>query len=111
MAKKLVYLTGPMAGLPNNNREQFEKAMRLLNEQFQYVSIVPVPDDGVSVTPEQFARDNAANMLMNCREVITMPDWESSPGAKRDVEVARLFDIPVTPISKYLPSEPFKNLH
>jgi len=51
-------------------------------------------------------RIDVAEMCSRADEVVTLHGWEHSPGANREVKIARLMNIPVKPITAYLQPAP-----
>ena len=109
MPKKTLYLAGPITGMPNLNREEFAAAADHLKEQGFRVINPHDLTDGVDFHPEQdyeqIMRICVCSMVESSDEIITLSGWENSPGAKREVEIARLMHIPVVSIVKYFKNE------
>lgn len=83
----IVYLSGPMTGLPAFNRPAFNQATADL-EAFGLVVINPARIDlGPAGTWEAYMR-HALRSLSECEAVVTLPGWEASRGAKLEVHIA-----------------------
>lgn len=80
-----VYLSGPMAGIPNNNFPAFmEFAARLRAEGFEVVNPAELQDAG---SWEQCLRNDLREMV-TCDAIALMPGWEKSRGANLELHVA-----------------------
>lgn len=88
-----VYLSGPMTGLPELNRENFERAAKSLRSQgFEVVNphdIRPAvgPDATVDEAWKAALRADLAAM-MTCDAVVLLPGWEKCSGANLELHVA-----------------------
>lgn len=81
------YLSGPMTGLPDNNKPAFNEAARVLRKMGHFViNPAEMPDDDYE---EMMARD--INIITNTPHLdglILLPGWEDSPGSLREREAA-----------------------
>lgn len=109
-----VYLSGPMTGVPDNNRPAFEEAAKLLRKQGHFVinphDFTPLfgSDEEISDSFEalyweaSYGRPHAlhssilANSIMSadlaavrsCDAIYLLRGWETSRGAKRELAEA-----------------------
>ena len=94
MNRKTIYIAGPMAGLPNNNRSAFLTAHERLNRDGWCV-VTPIGFDAVFGLKEH--PDNY-NLLRACMEselaaiphldaIYLLKGWEDSVGAKKELRV------------------------
>ena len=92
MARKTIYIAGPMAGRPENNFRAFMDAeTRLLNAgwwpinpaRFDYVFGNNLTDKLLDAVCES---ERAA--IPNLDAIYLLKDWEMSKGAKRELAVA-----------------------
>lgn len=109
MSKKTLYLAGPITGMHNLNREEFTAAAEHLKEQ-GFTAINPHDlTEGMDMHPEfdydKIMRLCIEMMVRKADIVVTLSGWENSPGAKKEVEIARLMNIPVVSIIKYFKHE------
>lgn len=92
----VVYLAGPMRGLPDGNRPEFYRVAKILE------------DAGLTVvnpaTIEEWAPESwnynqrlraALRMLLECDSLVLLPGWEDSFGACEEKEVANAIDMGV----------------
>jgi len=78
-----VYISGPMTGLPNWNREAFFAAAALV----KFEGHEPInPADGVTEfgKPWEWYMRRALRMLMDADEIWMLPGWERSQGAQME---------------------------
>lgn len=95
-----IYISGPMTGRPDNNIDEFNKAEdQLLNAGYE---VLNPTSNGLSNSAlyEDHMRANL-RMLSVADALAFLPDWERSRGARLEIEVAHLFNIPVRPVSDY----------
>ena len=83
---KTIYISGPMKGLENLNREAFEKAERLLRE-CGYFPINPhrFPEQE---TYDDYLMIDLEMIAMTADAIALLPGWENSPGAKKELKAA-----------------------
>lgn len=83
---KNVYISGPMTGIKNLNREAFEKAERLLRESGHF-PINPHRFPQLE-TYEDYLLLDLEMIAMAADAIALLPGWENSPGSKRELAVA-----------------------
>lgn len=88
-----VYITGPVTGLPNDNREAFELASRAVRKS-GHEAIVPheVVPSGTEWLP---AMRLCIRAMMDAEALLALIDWEESRGASAEVCLAAALGIPV----------------
>lgn len=104
--KTTIYLCGPLSNMPGLNKDEFLKAEMFLKEQgFKVIN----PHDlieGLDLHPENdyeaILKICVSEMITTAHEVVTLKDAINSPFASREVTIARLMNIPVSPITKYI---------
>ena len=85
MRGRLIYIAGPMSGLPDLGRGAFNRAeMRLLGAGWKVLNPACLP---VGLPAKVYAPICLA-MLMQCEAIALLPGWEKSPGACMEHEVA-----------------------
>lgn len=83
----MIYISGPMKGLPNDNREAFWKAEEKIKEISNQLIFNPasLPDGW---TREQYLRKDIEG-LCQCSIMVLLPGFENSDGCKLEIEIAR----------------------
>lgn len=92
-----VYISGPMTGLPNFNREAFDVAAVDL-EAMGYQVANPASVSIENGTWGQYMREDLV-MLLRCDAVLALPGWRKSRGARIEIGLAkklgmRIYDYP-----------------
>ena len=83
---KKVFISGPMTGLPNYNREAFDEAEELLNKAgFTVVNPAKFGIDGMS--DADIARIDLSTLL-SCNYIYQLEGWTYSKGASAEWNVA-----------------------
>lgn len=107
-----VYLSGRMSGLPDFNRESFSTAKKYLeklgvervtnpHELTEPVNLSGDPDIDWHL---YLYRDLSYIRGASCSPrfaLVTLPDWEDSPGSVREVEYARKHGVKVLPFPEF----------
>lgn len=100
-----VYLSGPMTGLPNKNKDEFDRyAFTLRTKGFLVVSPVEMddnPDQGYDNVYYRCLKAAVAAML-TCEVVVILPGWKESKGAVVEVDLANSLKMPVYSIEELL---------
>lgn len=99
---KKIYLAGPNTGIPNDNEAQFRfYQAKLENDGNEVVVPHDLFDEEEKATfkHKDFMR-KCIPAMMGCDEVVTLDGWIESKGATEEVQIARMYDIPVTPVSR-----------
>jgi len=94
---EVVYISGPMTGYPNFNREAFVKAeMNLIGKGKEVVSpsLLEQDDEGMLWKPlqgrwEHYLKIALSKMLL-CNAIVMLPGWEQSKGAKLERYIAEV---------------------
>ena len=94
----VVYLSGPMTGLPDFNRPAFHAAAAALRAQGHVVINPAEVDLGPDATWADYMRIHLAEIARRVTQVFVLPGWESSRGAQLEVHVARALGLPVVPV-------------
>ena len=107
-----LYISGPVTGIPNYNREAFEEARKELRNEY----IVDIPHDCVDAgTPHGDAMTTLIHQLTATRYsyyqekrvnrydgLALLPGWEQSEGAKLEKAVAEACGIPVKTVDEWI---------
>jgi len=103
---KRVQLVGPMTGIALWNYPAFHEAATLLRGQGFDVFDPSETGGGDTSLPRSFYMRAAIGGLLHAECVVTLPGWETSPGAKTEVRVALALGIPVVSLSHFLYMSP-----
>lgn len=95
-----IYISGPMTNMPNDNKEAFFAAQSFL-ENHGYKPINPHVlsaklESELGRQPfysEYLKQDFKA--LLDCQGIYVLAGWHRSPGALREIEVAKACAIPI----------------
>ena len=98
----MIYLAGPMTGMPNWNHDAFcDAASRIEDyharsrESREKVHNPAMHFDGRKDLPREQYMRKAVVALMHCSQVYLLDGWENSEGAKLEVAIARELGLPV----------------
>ena len=95
--KKVVYIAGPMRGLPESNYPQFENVARFLRSEGWYVcSPVEIGSafgtaDELNANPTRLAVAMEAErdaLRTSCDAILLLPGWERSKGTRAELIIA-----------------------
>lgn len=83
--KDVIYICGPMTGLPESNYPAFHKAAA--EWRAQGWTVVNTAEDfaGQQDLPYEVYMKNAVNNLVKCRAIALLPGWRNSRGAQMEV--------------------------
>ncbi len=106
MSKKTIYICGPISYNPQEAFDNFLWAeIGLKREGYNVINPFTLVE-GLDLHPtkdyEKIMRICVSEMVSKAEEVCTLINWFESPGAKREVSIAREMKIPVKHITKYL---------
>lgn len=80
-----IYIAGKITGDPNYKQKFAVKRMKLEHEGHKVMN--------PAILPEGFTQDEylkiCFSMIDVCEAVHFLPDWEDSPGAKKEMEYAK----------------------
>lgn len=83
---KTIYISGPMTGIENLNREAFENAERLLRESGHFpINPHHFPEQK---SYEDYLTIDLEVIAMVADAVALLPGWETSPGSKKELKTA-----------------------
>jgi hypothetical protein len=106
MAKKKVYISGPMTGRPDFNYPAFYKA----EEHAKSVGCVPLNParnfGGRTDLPREVYLRKDVEMLLQANEVWVLPGWQEGEGSKLEVAIAQALKIPVVECETQTPISP-----
>lgn len=88
-----LYVSGPVTGMPNRNREAFERAARILNAAIGCP--VEIPHDTVPPDADwNAAMRMSLRAMLACDGVAFLPGWQRSRGSRIERDTALAVDIP-----------------
>lgn len=98
-SQDMIYLSGPMSGLPDYNRPAFDRAAKSLREKgYKVWSPAEAFDRSVLMPRSHYMRVDI-EALMKCTTVMMLPNWEQSKGARLEFEIAKELELPVLLLS------------
>lgn len=88
----MIYISGPMSGLPENNYPKFNRIAKYLRNKGHKVfnpAEVKIVQEGLSEKDLYEAyMDADLKGLKLCNIIFLLKNWNKSPGAKRELELA-----------------------
>lgn len=103
---RLLYIAGPMTGVPDLNRPAFaDAAARLQGRGFVVVDPAERGADQPGWGWAQYLR-RAIRQMLECDAVAVLDGWEASRGANVEVDLAEAVDMPVQPVQFWLDRGP-----
>ena len=91
----IVYIAGPMTGLPEYNYPAFHAAAAHART-LGYEVINPADNfDGDTTLPWATYLRQALRQVLDADAIVVLPGWESSKGAQLETHVARTLAMPV----------------
>ena len=98
----VVFISGPMQGIPDFNRGQFNGTAALL-ERAGYQVLDPTTIESFSpVNPYDLNVRITLTALLHCNAVALLPGWQNSPASLREVEIANACGMTVAPLDYWL---------
>lgn len=97
----ILYLSGPMTGLPNNNYKEFNKWAHFFRQRGHQV-LNPAENDGGSQDKSRaFYMRLDVESLLQVQGIILLQGWEMSKGVKFELAVAHELEIPVYDVETF----------
>lgn len=97
-----VYIAGPMSNLPEFNYPAFNDAARRLRAAGLVVANPAEHFAGATDLDYGVYIREGVRAVVHSTEVVVLPGWENSRGARLEVEVARAIGMPVTALADRL---------
>ena len=97
-----LYVSGPMSGLPNNNKPAFNKAAKKLRKKGYRVVNPAELDSGEPCDTWEDCLRRDLRFLTTCDAIATLPGWTHSRGALLEIHVGHALSFPVHPVGHYL---------
>ena len=101
MVPRIVYLAGPMRGLPEFNYPAFDRAAKQLRDK-GYMVLNPAEVNHHSNGIRSCMAVDLTLIALNAEGIVVLPGWEKSTGAKTEVALAECIGIPVIPLQAAL---------
>lgn len=95
-----IYLSGPMTGLPDYNRPAFDKMATKLRAEGKTVFNPAEVGSRNHIMPREWYMRKDIEALLVSDSVYVLPRWESSSGAKLEIEIAKQLGLPVVFINE-----------
>lgn len=93
--KGIIYISGPMTGLPDYNYPLFHGvAAALRRRSFAVINPAEFFGGKADRTRNEYMRESILR-LMEADGVVLLPGWEKSQGALLEVAIAKELDIPI----------------
>lgn len=86
----MVYVCGPMTGLPFSNYPAFNVAERWLKDTFECGVVNPASNFGgdPNLPREAYLKEDFSNLTTMCTAMLLLPGWERSQGAIKEYLIA-----------------------
>jgi len=97
--KKIIYLSGPMTGLPKNNYPAFREAEKILKRR-GFVILNPAHTIANGSYADYLRRDIQMLLLADC--VVALAGWKKSVGAKLEVDIAKKIGLEFVEFEKWV---------
>lgn len=98
-----LYLSGPMTGIPEKNKPEFDRCSEALRNMGHEV-VVPEPVENADPGTNDYdscLRQDLIDML-GCEAVITLEGWHNSRGARLEVSTAIQVGMRVANFSQFM---------
>lgn len=94
----MIYLSGPMSGLPDHNKPAFHAAAAHLRSLGHFV--LSPAELSFTGRPYLDCLKDDIRLLTACSQIVLLPGWEKSRGANLELQVAQGLELV---ISNYCP--------
>lgn len=101
----MIYLSGPMTGLPDYNYPVFREAAKTLRSYGQVVFDPSEAFEGRTDLPKEVYMRKDLEELLKADVVALLPGWQNSSGALLEVEVAKQCGIPIRLLEELIATE------
>lgn len=101
----MIYLSGPMTGLPEYNYPAFREAAKMLRYFGQIVFDPSEAFEGRTDLPKEIYMRKDIEELLKADVVALLQGWELSTGAQLEVEVAKQCGIPIRLLEELIATE------
>lgn len=105
----VVYISGPMSGMPNANREAFMAAERFLMQTCGCRVLNPTyMPDGLSYRDYMA---HALQLMQHATKMALLPGWSNSTGVAIELAIAERDKIPVFFLREFLKNDQESEVH
>ena len=101
----MIYLSGPMTGLPEYNYPAFREAAKMLRSFGQIVFDPSEAFEGRTDLPKEIYMRKDIEELLKADVIALLQGWELSTGAQLEVEVAKQCGIPIRLLEELVATE------
>jgi hypothetical protein len=100
--KKIIYVSGPMTGIKDNNVPAFNDAAKKLRQKgFKVVNPADL-DKGEPCRTWEACLRRDIKWLVTCHEIATLPGWKKSKGANLEIHIGKSLSFPIHTVTYYL---------
>ena len=96
---RVLYVSGPMSGLPDCNYPEFNRVAALL-EDAGYTAVNPATNN-TGASYRAILRGDI-EMLLDCEGIALLPGWENSRGAELETHIGRVLQMDIRPYTDWL---------
>ena len=97
----IIYIAGPMSGLPDHNHPAFNEAEKALRRK-GFIPLNPARRPHSQGTWESYLKKDIIDILTHAEGIALLPRWEISKGAKFEHFVSTTLGIPAKPLREWL---------
>lgn len=99
---EMIYVSGPMTGIPLNNVPAFNEAAAKLRKKGYRVVNPAELDAGEPCTTWEECLRRDIRALSRCTGIATLPGWTKSRGANLEVYIGKALSFDVHPLTHFL---------
>ncbi len=96
------YIAGPMTGIPEFNYPAFNAAAAQIRSYGVEVHNPAENDGGSAGKPWDFYMRLALRQLIECDEIVLLPGWRASKGARLEWTVANALGMRISELSEWI---------
>lgn len=100
--KKLIYISGPMSNMPENNVPAFNRAAKALRAKGYKVVNPAELDKGEPCNSWNDCLRRDIRALSVCTDIAVLPGWTESKGASLEVHIGKELGFDIADVDYYL---------
>ena len=105
MAKR-IYLAGPMTGIADYNYPEFNRVAKLIRDMgYEVENPADTEKENTEYpyqsAPHEWYMRKAVEKIMKCDMVVILPAWDTSIGARLEVDLARGLNLPILSLQEF----------